>query len=256
MKRAVEAHSARQARRGEAREDDVWGAVLADALAGKPAFEIVERDDGLVMAFDARYLLAPFSKWDDPDERQAMRFVRGRVLDVGCGGGRVCLHLQTRGLEVVGIDSSPGAIECCRRRGVRNARVLGLDAIDASLGSFDTIVFLGQNFGMLGSRGRARRILTRLASVTTPRGRIVAETFDPHGVDDPIQQRYLDRNRRRKRMPGQLRVRIRYRELTTPWLDWLQVSPRELTELLDGTGWRLSRTLGDSPSYVAIIDRA
>jgi len=57
-------------------------------------------------------------------------------------------------------------------------------------------------------------------------------------------------------MPGQLRVRIRYRNLSSPWLDWLQLSRRELTELLDGTGWRLSRTLGDGPSYVAIIDRA
>ncbi|MBA2513116.1 MAG: class I SAM-dependent methyltransferase [Solirubrobacterales bacterium] len=208
------------------------------------------------MAFDARYLLAPFTKWDDPDERRAMRFVRGRVLDVGCGGGRVCLHLQERGAEVVGIDSSPGAIECCRQRGVLDARLLDLDAIDASLGSFDTIVFLGQNFGMLGSRTQARRILTRLASLTTPRGRIVAESFDPHAVDDSVQKRYLTRNLRRKRMPGQLRVRIRYRNLSTQWLDWLQVSPRELTELLDKTGWRLSRTLGDGPSYVAIIDRA
>jgi SAM-dependent methyltransferase len=235
--------------------EDVWGALLADALAGRRAQEIVERDDGFVMAFDAQYLLAPFRKWDDPLERRAMRFVRGRVLDVGCGGGRVCLHLQARGLEVVGVDSSPGAIECCRQRDVQDARLLALDAIDSSLGSFDTIVFLGQNFGMLGSRARARRILSRLVPVTTSRGRIVAETFDPHGTDDPVQRRYLARNRRRGRMPGQLRVRIRYRDLSTPWVDWLQVSPEELSELLDGTGWRLSRTLGDGPSYVAIIDR-
>jgi 2-polyprenyl-3-methyl-5-hydroxy-6-metoxy-1,4-benzoquinol methylase len=88
---------------GQPRIGDVWGAVLADALDGKRAKEIVERDDGFVMAFDARYLLAPFKKWDDADERRAMRLIRGRVLDVGCGGGRVCLHLQDRGLEVVGI---------------------------------------------------------------------------------------------------------------------------------------------------------
>ncbi|MEJ7792038.1 MAG: hypothetical protein WKF65_08725 [Gaiellaceae bacterium] len=56
-------------------------------------------------------------------------------------------------------------------------------------------------------------------------------------------------------MPGQLRVRIRYRDLSTPWLDWLQVSPPELIELLDDSGWRLSRMLGVGPSYVAIIDR-
>jgi SAM-dependent methyltransferase len=247
------------ARAGKRRSegDDVYGALLADALTGRRALEIVERDDGFVTAFDARYLLAPFRRWDDPLERRAMRFVRGRVLDVGCGGGRVCLHLQQRGLEVVGIDSSPGAIDCCRRRGVEDARVLPLDAFDGSLGRFDIVVFLGQNFGMLGSRSRARRLLTRLASqVATEGGRIVAETFDPHALDDPLQRRYLERNRRRGRMPGQLRVRVRYRDLATPWLDWLQVSPSELTALLEGTGWRLSRTLGDGPSYVAIIDRA
>jgi 2-polyprenyl-3-methyl-5-hydroxy-6-metoxy-1,4-benzoquinol methylase len=125
----------------------------------------------LVMAFDARYLLAPFAKWDDRTERRAMRFIRGRVLDVGCGGGRVCLYLQDRGIEVVGIDSSPGAIECCRRRGVRDARLVAVDAVDSAFELFDTIVFLGQNFGMLGSQTRARRVLRRLAQITTPRGR-------------------------------------------------------------------------------------
>jgi SAM-dependent methyltransferase len=234
---------------------DVYGAILRDAFDGKLVTEIVERDDGFVMAFDARYLLAPFRNWDDPNERRAMRFVRGRVLDVGCGGGRVCLHLQARGLEVIGIDSSPGAIAVCTRRGVLQARVLATDALDGSLGHFDTLVLLGQGLGMLGSRQRARRLLDRFARVTTPRGRIVAETFDPHGLDDPAQQRYLEANQRRGRLAGQLRVRVRYRELTTPWFDWLQVSPDELADLLAGTSWKLGPTIGDGPSYVSIIDK-
>ncbi len=91
--------------------------------------------------------------------------------------------------------------------------------------------------------------------LTSARGRIVAETFDPHALDDPVQERYRERNRRRGRMPGQLRLRVRHRELSTSWLDWLQVSPAELADLLEGTGWRLSRTLGEGPSYVAIVDR-
>jgi SAM-dependent methyltransferase len=235
--------------------DDVYGALLADALAGRRAHEVVERDDGYVIAFDARYLLAPFARWDDPDERRAMRFVRGRVLDVGCGGGRVCLHLQDRGLDVTGIDSSPGAIEVCRRRGVRDARLLAVEASEPSLGPFDTIVLLGQGFGALRSRSRARRLLSTMASIVTPRGRIVAETFDSHALDDPVHRRYRERNVRRGRMPGQLHVRIRHRELSTPWFDWLQVSQEELAGLLDGTPWRLTRTLGEGPSYVAIIDR-
>jgi len=37
--------------------------------------------------------------------------------------------------------------------------------------------------------------------------------------------------------------------------DWLQVSREELADLLDGTGWWLARTLGDGPSYVAVIEK-
>jgi SAM-dependent methyltransferase len=236
-------------------EHDVYGALLADALVGKRAMEVVERDDGFVMAFDARYLLAPFSEWDDRAERQAMRFVRGRVPDVGCGGGRVCLHLQQRGLEVVGIDASPGAISCCKERGVRDARLLSIDGLDGSIGTFDTIVMLGQNFGLIRSEAGARRLSRRFAEITSNRGRIVAETFDPHGPDDEAQRRYVQRNRSRGRLRDQLRVRVRYRELATPWFDFLQVSPAELRKLLEGTPWVLSRTLGDLPTYVALIER-
>jgi SAM-dependent methyltransferase len=236
-------------------DPDVYGAELADLLSGGQAMEIVERDDGFLMVSDGRYQIAPFRRWDDRLERRSMRFVRGRVLDVGCGAGRVCLHLQGRGLDVVGIDSSPGAVACSRRRGVHDVRLMELGAVDASLGRFDTIVFLGQNFGMLGSIARGRRLLRRLHAISTERGRIVAEMYDPHRSDHPAERRYRQRNVERGRMAGQLRIRLRYRHMATAWQDWLQLSIPELERLLDGTGWRLSRTLGAGPSYVAIIDR-
>jgi SAM-dependent methyltransferase len=234
---------------------DVYGALLADVSAGRTATEVVERDDGFVLAFDSRYLVEPFTKWGDPNERRAMRSVRGRVLDVGCGGGRVALHLQEQGLDVVGIDSSRGAIRCCRARGVRDARLLAAADVPQSAGPFDTIVMLGQNFGMVGSRAGARRFLRLFDRITTERGRLIVETYDPHSDRSRAQRAYISRNRCRGRMPGQMRWRVRYRELATPWFDWLQVSERELVELLDGSGWTLTKRIGDGPSYVAVIDR-
>jgi hypothetical protein len=56
-------------------------------------------------------------------------------------------------------------------------------------------------------------------------------------------------------MPGQIRIRVRFRERATPWFDYLMVSKSELTELLDGTGWVIRRTLEAEETYIAIIDK-
>jgi hypothetical protein len=56
-------------------------------------------------------------------------------------------------------------------------------------------------------------------------------------------------------MPGQIRIRVRYRDASTPWFDYLMVSPAELERLLDGTGWRLARTLASDDTYVAIVEK-
>src|SRR5918998_6562620 len=97
---------------------DAYGQMLLAALEAGPQVEIVERDDGFITAsvMGTELYLAPFRRWP-VHHRQAMRLVRGRVLDVGGGAGRVALHLQERGHEVVSIDVSPGAVEVCRRRG-------------------------------------------------------------------------------------------------------------------------------------------
>lgn len=149
--------------------EDAYGRLILDAIDGKKPIEVVERDDGFVFAYHSDYLIEPFRHWQ-PVERRAQRFIRGRVLDIGCGAGRLCLHLQERGLDVVGIDNSPGAVEGSRRRGARDVRLWAIDEIDERLGSFDTLVMLGNNFGLLGDERMARRALRRLHAVTRPGG--------------------------------------------------------------------------------------
>jgi hypothetical protein len=56
-------------------------------------------------------------------------------------------------------------------------------------------------------------------------------------------------------MPGQIRIRIRYRDVTTPYFDYLMVGRDELRELLDGTGWMLERTIDSDDTYIAIIEK-
>jgi SAM-dependent methyltransferase len=235
---------------------DAYGALLLAAVEGEEAIEIVERDDGLIMAgrLGTPAYLAPFRRWP-ARQRQAMRLVRGRVLDVGSGGGRVALHLQDRH-EVVSIDSSPGAVQAAKRRGVRDVRVLRIEEASPKLGTFDTVIMFGNNLGLLGGEERGRRLLRRLARITNPGACILGETLDPYTTDEPLHLAYHARNRRRGRLSGQVRIRVRYRDLATPWFDYLFLSRPELEELVDGTGWRLADTVqDDSPLYVAVLEK-
>ena len=87
------------------------------------------------------------------------------------------------------------------------------------------MVMFGNNFGLFGSPSKARRLLQGLRPLV---GRIVAASNDPAATDDPADLlAYQERNRGRGRMPGQLRLRVRYRDLTGPWFDYLIVSPDE-----------------------------
>lgn len=84
---------------------------------------------------------------------------------------------------------------------------------------------MGNNLGLLASRGRARWLLRRFHRLTTEGGRIVAESLDQFQTTDPIHRSYQRTNRRRGRMPGQIRLRVRYRTLVTPWFDTCSCRP-------------------------------
>jgi hypothetical protein len=237
--------------------EDAYGRLILDHLEGGDAIEVVERDDGFINASSlgpAAYF-APVRRWPKV-ERTAMRLARGRVLDVGCGAGRVALELQERGHEVVGIDVAPLALEVARRRGARDVRELPVTRVGPSLGRFDTFVMFGVNFGLMGSGRRAPWLLRRFRSIANEGARILAESVNPYTTDNPDHLAYHERNRSRGRMAGQLRIRIRHGSYGTPWFDYLLASPEEMAELADGTGWELARVIDEGEHvYVGVLER-
>ena len=233
---------------------DAFGRGMYDYFKSKSGLEIVERDDGYI-AFSggpAAYF-HEYKRWP-AYQRQAMRYARGRVLDIGCGAGRHSLHLQKKGLDVLGIDTSPLAIKVSRLRGLRKAKTMSISQVNSKLGTFDTFLMLGNNFGLFGSFAGARRLLKRFHAMSTDGARIIAESLDPYKTSDPYHLAYEKRNRRRGRMSGQLRIRVRYKSIATPWFAYLLASPGEVEKILKGTGWRLARILqGKDARYVAVI---
>jgi SAM-dependent methyltransferase len=250
------------------RVGDAFGGLLRAALAAqtgvgprptaagrrpRPVVEIVERDDGFISGNGAITYLDPPELWRQC-ERRALARMAGRVLDVGAGAGRVALALQDRGVPVTALDVSPGAVDVCRARGVRDT-VCG--TIEDHLGDgrrYDTFVLFGNNIGLLGSRERAPDFLTALAALAHPGARLVAQGTDPYTTRDPVHVRYRERNRARGRMGGQQRVRIRHLDEATPWFDYLLCSVEELASLAAATPWRVSGVDDDeAPVYVATL---
>ncbi|OYV64490.1 MAG: hypothetical protein B7X07_06270 [Actinobacteria bacterium 21-64-8] len=237
---------------------DVFGRALWDWARGGSVPEMIERDDGYFESgAGAPVYLAPLKEWPAA-ERQAMRYVRGRVVDVGCGAGRVALHLQRRGLAVVGLDRSAFALRAAKLLGVQSLWRASLDDLVGRLEDFDSVVLFGNNFGLFESPERARALLTSWAERAKPGTRIFAESTNAYGGAAPaIDRAYYRRNLANGRSPGEVRLRYRYEDLVSPWFTWLFVSRSEMRAIVHGTGWRIARVLGEHPSepYVAVLEK-
>jgi SAM-dependent methyltransferase len=199
-----------------------------------------------------------FSEYKDwpPHHKEAMKYAKGRVLDIGCGAGRHALYLQKKSFNDLGIDNSPLAIKVCKLRGLRKAKVMPITQVNFRPGSFETVLMLGGNFGLFGGFKRARRLLKKFYRITSDGALIIAESNDPYKTDNPAHLEYHKFNRRRGRMSGQLRIRIRFEKYVGDWFDYLIVSKEEMEKIIEGTGWKIKRFLDSAKGpYIAIIKK-
>jgi SAM-dependent methyltransferase len=237
---------------------DLFGQALLDWARGGTEPEYLERTDGVVaLGAGHEFYLAGHRSWP-ASERAALRHVRGRVVDIGCGAGRVALHLQERGVNVVALDASQRAIRAARLRGVQEAWCMPARGITQEIGSFGTIILFGNNFGMFGTPERVRRTLAGWARGVPSGTRLLAESTNPYGGGAPaLDRRFYQRNKALGRAPGLIRLRTRYRASVGPWSDWLFVSRNEMRQLLRGTGWHVRAIVGGPPSesFVAVLEK-
>lgn len=213
----------------------------------------MERADGYIDAGSVAVYMTEYKDWSS-DLKKAMKFVCGKVIDIGCGAGRHAIYLQKRGFDVLGIDASPLAIQVCKQSGLKKAKVLPITKVTSKLGIFSTILMLGNNFGLFANKQRARWLLKRFYKMTTQNARIIAQSRNPYKTDDPCHLRYQKYNKTHRRMAGQIRLRVRYKVYVEPWYDYLIVSPAEMKAILSGTQWRIEKFIEPrSAVYTAII---
>jgi SAM-dependent methyltransferase len=231
-------------------------AVMASGETPGEVTEVLEMDNGSIATMDAMHYFRDPATWSPP-LRWAVGEARGRVLDVGLGAGQHALAAQAAGCQVTGLDISPGALAVARQRGVQKLTEGSAWDLPALFGpgSFDTIFLLGQNLGMFGPPERAGEFFRALYQVTAPGAIIIGDSRDPDRAAS-TQHTLFDFNRSRGRWPGQLTLRWRFRDLATPWLDYLYCSAQQLAGLAAPHGWRLAETRSRNATYATVLARS
>jgi len=234
---------------------DAFGQALYAYYTRGINFLLAIRDDGFVSdAGGVKVYFDEYEKWP-VREKRALKFIKktDKVLDIGCGAGRHSLYLQSRGIDVTGIDNSPLAVKVCKLRGLKKAKALGIEDVEKKSGCFDVMLLLCNNFGLLGTEKRAKKLLKKFYKITPPGARIITESYDSNTA---FFRDYREFNRKRGRHPGAFRVKLSYGRYETDWFEYIRVSVRELGAVLKDTGWKVSKVFPTKDySYVAVLEK-
>ncbi|MCG9970751.1 class I SAM-dependent methyltransferase [Christiangramia crocea] len=184
-----------------------------DIIVHSPDFE----DD----IIPVNYLFRNFDEMP-PLEQKAMGQCKGKVLDVGCGAGSHSLYLQNiRNLECLAIDTSPGALEIARKRGVKNAECK--DFFELKDEKFDSILMLMNGSGIIGRLKNLTKFFKHSRSVLNGDGQILIDSSDLIYLSDeelPQQEEYY----------GELQYQLTYKDSKSEFFDWLYIDASLLQE--------------------------
>jgi SAM-dependent methyltransferase len=168
----------------------------------------------------------------------------GRLLELGCGTGRILLPLAMEGWQCEGVDASPDMLEICRKKAETENLPLTLHRQRMERLSlnrkFDSIIIPGFTFQHLTEIAIARRVLGRIRDHLKARGRLILSLFHPwesiqNGVDRSWKLRSATEFENGRRMLVHESV------AADPVLQSLTIWNRY--ELVDGRGKPLDETL-------------
>lgn len=215
---------------------DIIGTALLDYLEGNYTEDIrtqtnITQEDNMSLP----HLFRDFDKMPKV-EQKALQLSRGRVLDVGCGAGNHTLYLQEKGLQVTAIDTSPGAIEVCKRRNIIDVRLVNL--LDFTGEKFDTILLMMNGTGIFQTLAKTPVYLNHLKKLLSPEGQILIDTTDLRYMYDsnengsiwiPADMNYY----------GELTFTMKYKSLASEEFPWLYLDIKTFRNLAETNGYNL-----------------
>jgi len=176
-------------------------------------------------------------------EQKALALSKGKVLDIGCGSGSHSLYLQNeKGLSVCAVDSSSGAAQIAKERGVN--QVFHQSILDFKEGSFDTLLLLMNGLGVAKDFQGVLPLLIHLKSLLAPGGQILLDSSDLIYLFEEEDQ---DDWRNAATYYGELDFGIGFKGETEEF-PWLYLDFEHLSQAAELAGFNCEKIL-DGPNY-------
>lgn len=209
------------------KDPDIFGkAMKAYYLHGDEEDIVVKSPDFDDDTIPVPYLFRGYKEMP-PLEQKALQECFGRVLDVGCGAGSHSLYLQEKKeLEVTGIDTSEGAIEVCRLRGIKDARQASFSEFSEE--KYDTVLLLMNGTGIVGRLNNLDQFFSKLRELLQPNGQVLIDSSDLSYLFDADEDGgiWVDAA---AGYYGELQYRLEYRNEISSSFDWLYLDFNSLS---------------------------
>src|SRR5947208_8891020 len=153
-----------------------WRATVPDGLAPRASYDSIAHlydvDMARNMAFDDAALYT-----------QVAQRAGGRVLELGCGNGRILLELLGQGIDAIGVDCSPRMLSQLRHKAAARGVVPKLCLMDArALGFTETFALVLCPYSLvtyMTGVDDAAHMLAAIRSVLAPNALVVIDAFIP-----------------------------------------------------------------------------
>jgi 2-polyprenyl-3-methyl-5-hydroxy-6-metoxy-1,4-benzoquinol methylase len=158
----------------------------------------------------------------------------GRVLDAGAGSGCHALPLQERGLEVVGLDVMPEAVEIMQKRGLRETHCG--DFFEFHAPPFDTILMMMNGTVIIERLERLEPFLRHLRSLTKSDGQVLLTSTDLRRINKAEELARHEEMRRAGRYFGEMHWQLEYQGGKGDAFTGLLVDPETLADAAQSAG--------------------
>jgi SAM-dependent methyltransferase len=174
----------------------------------------------------------------------------GRLVDLGCGSGRLAVHFAARGFDVLGVDLSLEMLRVLQEKaqaaGVVVAPLLAnlceLDCLPSE--QFDYALSMFSTLGMISGPDERLQALRQTLRILKPGGRFAVHAHNLwHNVFNPQGRRWLLRDRYEHYLRGQPGGDVRMHDRGIPHMYMHVFTRSEIVRLLQAAGFVVDEVL-------------